>query len=370
MVGLPLIGSALRQDWIRHVAFGNVTWRGVLLAVVGPVLFLLCGWALAFVFVLVIRPDATSLEINNIRRWLGFRIAGLWQVAFILLLAPLPEEFFWRGFVYTSFKRRLGRLPAGLSQAVLFGLFHLAGGLFHVWSAFLYGLCFWCVYERSRSLVCAMVSHVLVNCFVVCLVWWGGPPGPDFMAEVLEDLAEQMRDPEVIAAQREMDEAAKEPGPEGIAKLIGFLGDSRSAVSGYATAEILFGYGEEASPYLQSALVTSVSSVQQSNLISALELLGDPSAVDVIAPFINSDSGAVRYSALTALISFGAVDHVVRGLESERSDVRQITFALLRVRAGWESLGYDPALPPEEQPEAIARWRSWLEARKDVQTRQ
>ena len=370
MVGLPLIGSALRQDWIRRVAFGNVTWRGVVLAVVGPVLVLLCGWALAFVFVLVIRTDTTSLEINNIGRWLGFRILGPWQVAFILLLSALPEEFFWRGFVYTTFKGRLGRLAAGLTQAVLFGLFHLAGGLFHVWSAFLYGLCFWCVYERSRSLVCAMLSHLLVNSFVFCLVWWGGPPGPDFMAEVLEDLAEEMRDPEVIAAQREMDEAAKEPGPDGIAKLIGFLGDSRSAVSGHATAEILFGYGEEASPYLRSALVTSVSSVQQSNLISALELLGDPSAVDVIAPFIESDSREVRFAAVTALLSFGAVDCVVRGLESERAEVRESTFRRLHVKAGWESLGYDPALPPEEQPEAIARWRAWLEARKDVQTRQ
>ncbi len=170
MVGLPLIGSALRQDWIRHVAFGNVTWRGVLLAVVGPVLFLLCGWALAFVFVLVIRADTSSLEINSLLRWLGFKKAGLGQVAFILLLSALPEEFFWRGFVYTTFKGRLGRLAAGLSQAVLFGLFHLAGGLFHVWSAFLYGLCFWCVYERSRSLVCAMLSHLLVNCVLFSVI--------------------------------------------------------------------------------------------------------------------------------------------------------------------------------------------------------
>jgi hypothetical protein len=82
-----------------------------------------------------------------------------------------------------------------------------------------------------------------------------------------------------------------------------------------------------------------------------------------VAPFVGSDEREVRVAAVLALVSFGDVDHVLRGLESDRVEVRESTFGVLNARARGESFGYDHRLPPDEQTEAIRRWAAWLTAR-------
>lgn len=86
---------------------------------------------------------------------------------YILLLAvainPFTEEIFFRGFLVP----RIGVLPA----AAIFGLSHLSyGSVAEVVSVFFIGLLFGIVFEKRRSLLPVVVSHIIINSAAVYLM--------------------------------------------------------------------------------------------------------------------------------------------------------------------------------------------------------
>lgn len=82
----------------------------------------------------------------------------------ICLFAPVVEEFFFRGFMFTVLMQRLGPVWAALLVGGTFGLMH-AGGTpalsLLALSLFGVGLCF--LYWRTQSIVPCMALHALNN---------------------------------------------------------------------------------------------------------------------------------------------------------------------------------------------------------------
>lgn len=77
------------------------------------------------------------------------------------VMAPFFEEILFRGFLYSSFKSRAGVLVAALGSAGTFALLHFdKGGALML---FAIGLVLAITYERTRSLIPAMVAHGLWN---------------------------------------------------------------------------------------------------------------------------------------------------------------------------------------------------------------
>jgi len=80
------------------------------------------------------------------------------------VMAPLAEEFFFRGFMFTTFARRLGPAWATVIVATVFGLVHAPGSpllgvvVLGVFGAALCILCW-----RLRSIVPGMALHALHN---------------------------------------------------------------------------------------------------------------------------------------------------------------------------------------------------------------
>jgi membrane protease YdiL (CAAX protease family) len=87
------------------------------------------------------------------------------SVAAILIaagvIAPVCEEFLFRGFFYGVGKRFLSPLPAGFLTALLFAAFHL--NLASLASLFVLAICLTLAYERTGSLFVPICMHALFN---------------------------------------------------------------------------------------------------------------------------------------------------------------------------------------------------------------
>jgi membrane protease YdiL (CAAX protease family) len=89
-----------------------------------------------------------------------------------IVIAPLAEEFFFRGFLYGVLKRYAGALPALLFTGVAFALIHL-----HVPSLlplFLLACVLTLAYELSGSLLVPMAMHALFNAITLVGVFFSG----------------------------------------------------------------------------------------------------------------------------------------------------------------------------------------------------
>jgi membrane protease YdiL (CAAX protease family) len=83
----------------------------------------------------------------------------------VIVLAPVVEEFFFRGFMYRSLRNRLSPLVASLCIGVVFGAIHYSGpetlDLLPVLA--LLGAMFCWLYEVTGSLYPAIAVHVVNN---------------------------------------------------------------------------------------------------------------------------------------------------------------------------------------------------------------
>lgn len=84
------------------------------------------------------------------------------QFVLVVLIAPISEEIFYRGFVYPVVRNRVGILMGILLTSLFFALIHVQSiALLFVLSFF---LCF--TYEKNRSLIPAILVHAFYNFLV------------------------------------------------------------------------------------------------------------------------------------------------------------------------------------------------------------
>lgn len=84
-----------------------------------------------------------------------------------LFTAPLAEEIFFRGIIYSTLKKTL---PVSLSraiQAILFTLFH--GTLTHLCPTFIFALFNAYLFDKYKNLKVSMISHICYNACSVLL---------------------------------------------------------------------------------------------------------------------------------------------------------------------------------------------------------
>ncbi len=92
---------------------------------------------------------------------------------YVIIWAPIGEELFYRGYLYSALRRR-GYLTAALVSSLLFGVRHmthfvglpsypLVAGLSWAIFAFGFGLIECYLYERTESLLLCMILHLTTN---------------------------------------------------------------------------------------------------------------------------------------------------------------------------------------------------------------
>jgi membrane protease YdiL (CAAX protease family) len=99
--------------------------------------------------------------------WQGLaRIAGAWVFTFFFI--AIPEELFFRGWLQNLLKRRMGRIPALLLTAALFGLSHFnkRAELFnwrYVLLAAVAGVFYGRAWRQERRVGASAITHATVD---------------------------------------------------------------------------------------------------------------------------------------------------------------------------------------------------------------
>lgn len=81
----------------------------------------------------------------------------------IIVLAPVAEEFFFRGFLYRCFRTNLPVLPAALGVGAIFGVVHLPTGAEAVPILVVLGVVLCLAYEFSGTLYTTIGVHAVNN---------------------------------------------------------------------------------------------------------------------------------------------------------------------------------------------------------------
>jgi len=89
----------------------------------------------------------------------------------IIVVAPITEEFFFRGFFYRALRNRMRRWLAAPIDGVVFGALHFEGYstaiTLPVIALFGFAMCL--VYERTQTLFSVIAIHAAFNCVAVAL---------------------------------------------------------------------------------------------------------------------------------------------------------------------------------------------------------
>lgn len=83
------------------------------------------------------------------------------MIIMAVIVAPLTEEFCFRGFLYNILKQHSGRIAAAVASSLLFSAVHTSVAQFIPLTLFALVQCY--AYEKARSLWLPIVLHMLFN---------------------------------------------------------------------------------------------------------------------------------------------------------------------------------------------------------------
>jgi membrane protease YdiL (CAAX protease family) len=118
------------------------------------------------VYTAILQPDAEQSVAQDLGANEG--TAGLIAAGFMVIcVAPVAEEFFFRGFFYRALRSRYSVLAAAAIDGLLFGVIHYdfsgADALLFIPPLATLGFLFCLVYERTGSLYPVIAMHALNN---------------------------------------------------------------------------------------------------------------------------------------------------------------------------------------------------------------
>ena len=87
----------------------------------------------------------------------------------IVLIAPITEEIFFRGFLYAAFRDKLGVTYGVIISSAIFGAVHLMPLLF--FPLFIIGAALALLFEQRRSLVAPIIMHALNNAMALTVLY-------------------------------------------------------------------------------------------------------------------------------------------------------------------------------------------------------
>jgi len=133
------------------------------------------GWAALALFSFYFFTIAYSLAVHphseqNVTESLGADQGTLGLIAagvMVIAVAPLAEEFFFRGFFYRALRGRFGIITAALLDGAMFGLVHFdpsaSDALLILPPLAVLGVLFCLVYERTGSILPTIALHAINN---------------------------------------------------------------------------------------------------------------------------------------------------------------------------------------------------------------
>ena len=330
--GLVLICPFVAAKWKPHLADFDKTWL--------PPRWSHIIWAVLFLIVLF----AWSGLARYLLALLGFPSEGpeslvtrtiapliLWPILFQAILniviVPIAEEIFWRGYSLEQFAKIIPRFLALFLQAALFSLFHFypIGPSIRVFGiGVIFG--FWRL--RMRSLVPIIVVHIVINALSLAPIHYknytqtiaqlslrdkllSDPNLPDDVKEIVANFDSTRLSPE----GRQIFILGTKPMSEGVPEIIEFLGHADENVSVYAQLFLAAKYGERASTYYEEALNSDNGKIVSGVLFVITQAECIELIPNIRALIESSSSLRSQVAGLLALSDLGdleGIDHIAR----------------------------------------------------------
>ncbi len=153
-------------DIKRYVGL-DVSPKLVLLGLASGVILLFVDVIVSVVLTYFFGVSEAIEQSNTLITDLSSTTSGLITVATALVLAGVCEEFAFRGFLQNALTRRYSFIPALITSAFVFGLFHFDPQLVYILSALTAGLVLGYIYHRWNSYVVSAIAHSTVNLVVL-----------------------------------------------------------------------------------------------------------------------------------------------------------------------------------------------------------
>jgi membrane protease YdiL (CAAX protease family) len=153
-------------DIKRYVGL-DVNPKLVLLGLASGALLLFVDVIVSAVLTYLFGVSEAIEQSNTLITDLSSTTWGLITVAMALGLAGICEEFAFRGFLQSTLTRRYSFIPALITSAFVFGLFHFDPQLVYILSALTAGLVLGYVYHHWNSYVVSAIAHSTVNLVVL-----------------------------------------------------------------------------------------------------------------------------------------------------------------------------------------------------------
>jgi uncharacterized protein len=167
--GLIFIGTAIlfasftRTPRAEHFGLRPAPlWRTAGWAALGMLTF----YVLVAIYSVVVHPDAEQTVAQDLgadQGTFGMIAAGF----MVICVAPIAEEFFFRGFFYRALRTRWAPLAAAGIDGLLFGVIHYdfsgADALLIIPPLAVLGFIFCLVYERTGSIYPTIAMHAFNN---------------------------------------------------------------------------------------------------------------------------------------------------------------------------------------------------------------
>ena len=162
------------MSWADIGLVGRDFFRNLWIGVAAWILLLVASIALsAALFEIGIKQDQAEL-------FSAVKDAPLFQFIMVLLagaiLAPIGEEIFFRGFLFTSLLKERGPIVAYAASSLLFAVVHF--NLPALLPILVLGIGLAIARQVTRSLVAPIVAHSLNNLFALSVLYFGDIPAP------------------------------------------------------------------------------------------------------------------------------------------------------------------------------------------------
>ncbi|MBE9136034.1 CPBP family intramembrane metalloprotease [Nodosilinea sp. LEGE 07088] len=169
----PLDLGALFGPWPRRLAWVQLLWL-----VVGVFLFSLGAFQVSYLGLSWVVPEWVEGALQqSLSLSAGAASPGLYNALVlisVLVVAPIAEEFIFRGVLLHRWAIKWGIRPAIVLTSVLFGLLHS-----NLIGLFAFGVVMSLLYLTTRSLLVPIAAHAINNAIASALdLLWAPPTAP------------------------------------------------------------------------------------------------------------------------------------------------------------------------------------------------
>jgi membrane protease YdiL (CAAX protease family) len=154
--------SRLRDLGLRYYSIGKTLWY----TFISLIAIFIISFIYVFVMSSVLGIEAPSSKIEILIK--NRSISNIILLIVVAFIGPVVEEVFFRGFLYSAFKKNWGVLPALFLSSVLFSVVHLQ--VYSFVPLFFIGWLLAYLFEKTRSLFPAIFLHAVYNLILILIL--------------------------------------------------------------------------------------------------------------------------------------------------------------------------------------------------------